>query len=63
VLALQSKADASTDPEVRTKATKAYYKALYQRMRDINPSLKDRIDRTEAAAIRRLERSAPGDDE
>jgi hypothetical protein len=59
VISLQSKADAASEPDAQLKATKAYYKALYGKMREVNPSMKDRIDRTEAAAMRRLERSVP----
>jgi hypothetical protein len=56
VFALQSKADSASDPDAQIKATRDYYKALYERMRQINPSMKDRIDRTERAALRRLDR-------
>ncbi len=51
---LQSKADATTGDEAKT-ATRRYYRALYEKMRQIDPSLKDRIDRTEEATLRRVE--------
>ena len=51
---LQAKADAATGDDEKA-ATRRYYKALYGKMREIDPSVKDRIDRTEAAALRRLE--------
>jgi hypothetical protein len=51
---LQAKADAATGDEAKT-ALRKYYKALYGKMREIDPSVKDRIDRTEAAALRRVE--------
>jgi hypothetical protein len=52
---LQAKADAATGDDAKT-ATRHYYKALYAKMREIDPTVKDRIDRTEAAALRRLEK-------
>ena len=51
---LQAKADAATGDEAKT-AMKRYYRALYDKMRDIDPTLKDRIDRTEDATLRRVE--------
>jgi hypothetical protein len=32
-----------------------YYKALYGKMLELEPTLKDRIDRAEAASLRRVE--------
>jgi hypothetical protein len=51
---LQAKADSATGDDA-TAATRRYYKALYEKMREIDPALKDRIDRTEAATLRRVE--------
>jgi hypothetical protein len=51
---LQAKADSAVGDEARV-ATRRYYKALYQKMRKIEPSLTDRIDRTEDASMRRVE--------
>jgi len=52
---LQAKADEASGDNAKT-ASRRYYKALYGKMREIDPSLNDRIDRTEAAALRRVER-------
>jgi hypothetical protein len=51
---LQSKADSATGDEGKA-ATRKYYKALYGKMRDIDPGIKERIDRTEAATLKRVE--------
>ncbi len=51
---LQSKADSATGDEAKA-ATRRYYRALYEKMREIDPTLKDRIDRTEEATLRRVE--------
>ena len=40
--------DAKTDDE-QTAAFQEYRRALYQKMRDLEPSLKDRIDEAESA--------------
>jgi hypothetical protein len=50
---LQAKADNATGDDVKP-ASRRYYKALYEKMREIDPSVKDRIDRTEAASLRRV---------
>jgi hypothetical protein len=55
---LQSKADSATGDDVKS-ASRRYYKALYEKMREIDPSVKDRIDRTEAATMRRVEQETP----
>ena len=54
VLSLQDKADTAIGEDEQKAASKIYYKALFDKMREIEPSLKDRIDRTEAATLRRL---------
>ncbi len=51
---LQSKADAATGDEAKA-AMRRYYRALYEKMREIDPTVKDRIDRTEEATLRRVE--------
>jgi hypothetical protein len=51
---LQSKADSATGDDA-TAASKRYYHALYDKMREIDSSIKDRIDRIEAATLRRVE--------
>lgn len=53
---LQEKSDSAEPGPAQKKATQQYYEALYNKMRKLDPSLKERIDRTEAAAMRRLER-------
>jgi type VI secretion system secreted protein VgrG len=54
ILDLQSKADSATGDDA-IAASKRYYRALYEKMRDLDPGIKDRIDRTEAATLRRVE--------
>jgi len=54
IMDMQSKADSVTGDDAKA-ATKRYYRALYDKMRDIDPTLKDRIDRTEAATLRRVD--------
>jgi len=56
VLKLQDKADTATSDDEQKAASKQYYKALFDKMRELDSSLKDRIDRTEAATLRRLEK-------
>jgi len=51
---LQAASDSATGDDARA-ASRRYYKALFEKMRQIDPSVKDRIDRTEAAALRRVE--------
>ncbi|MGC3990079.1 MAG: hypothetical protein QM796_10450 [Chthoniobacteraceae bacterium] len=63
ILALQDKADAARDPDTQRSLTKAYYRALFDKMRDIDPTLKDRIDRIEAATIKRLQTTGASQDE
>jgi hypothetical protein len=55
---LQNAADSATGDDAKA-AMRRYYKALYEKMRDIDPSIKDRIDRTEAATMRRVEAANP----
>lgn len=56
VAELKEKSDSAGDDKTHA-ASKAYYKALFGKMRKLDGSLKNRIDRMEAATYRRLERS------
>jgi hypothetical protein len=51
---LRQKSDAALDPEEGRKAMRAYNKGLYRKMRSIDPSIKERIDATESAIMRKL---------
>jgi len=51
---LRAKVDASKNDESANKAMRSYLKALYGRMRSIEPSLEERINMTEAAALRAI---------
>ncbi len=54
ILALKEKADnASTDEESR-RALRSFNKALFNKMRQLDPTIKDRADRVEAALMKRL---------
>ena len=55
---LQAAADTATGDEAKT-ASRRYYKALFSKMREIDPTVTDRINRTEAAALRRVEQENP----
>ena len=55
---LQEAADSATGGDYKP-ARRRYLKALYEKMREIDPALKDRIDRTEAAALRRADKENP----
>ena len=52
VIELRGKADASTREDDAQRLTRAYLRTLYGRMRTLEPTLKERIDLTEAAALR-----------
>ena len=54
---LREQMDAAVGDEQRQRATRRYYSALFDKMREIDPSLKARINRMEAAAKRRMGRS------
>lgn len=60
VRSLQEKADNASNDDDQRKASKAYYKALYGRMRSLDESLKPRIDRMEAATLKRLDEQTIG---
>jgi len=51
---LRAKADNAADEAEARRAMRGYNKALFARMRRIEPSLKERIDGTEAALMKRL---------
>ena len=52
---LQDKADNAQNDDEQRKASKEYYKALYGKMRKLDPSLKEHIDRVENVTIKRLD--------
>jgi hypothetical protein len=52
VLELRAKADSATDNAEADRLTRAYLRTLYGKMRSLDPQLKDRINLTEAAALR-----------
>ncbi len=54
IVELKHKADATPDEAEGRKALRAYNRALYNKMRRIDPSIKDRIDRIEAGVMKRL---------
>ncbi|MEI6872085.1 MAG: hypothetical protein WCL08_07360, partial [Verrucomicrobiota bacterium] len=51
---LRAKADAAKTDDAANKAMRAYLHALYEKMREITPSLEERISLTETAAIKAL---------
>jgi hypothetical protein len=55
VKALKEKADSATGEEEGRQALRAYNKALFQKMRSLDSSIKDRVDRMETAVLKRLE--------
>ena len=55
IQALQDKADNATSDDEHRKASKDYYKALYGKMRKIDPSLKEHINGVENARMKRFE--------
>ena len=54
VRSLKARADDAATEEESRKALRAYNKALFEKMRKVDGSLSDRIDRMEAAMLRRL---------
>ncbi len=55
IVALKEKADAANDEEDGRNALRAYNKALFQKMRTIDGSIRERIDLMEDAVMKRLE--------
>lgn len=51
---LRGKADLATSDEESRKALRAYNKAMFKRMKEIDPSITDHVDRMEAAVLKRL---------
>ena len=51
---LRSKADLAPTEDESRKALRAYNKAMFKRMKEIDPSIKDHVDRMEAAVMSRL---------
>jgi antigen KI-67 len=52
---LKEKADTATTEEEARKAQRAYNKALFNKMRGIDASIKDRVDSIEAVIMKRLD--------
>jgi hypothetical protein len=57
VAELRAKTDAAKTDEAANRAMRAYLKALYSKMKTLEPSLEERIDMTEAAALRAVPQS------
>ena len=51
---LRGKADLAPSEDESRKALRVYNKAIFKRMKEIDPSIKDRVDRMEAAVMSRL---------
>ena len=51
---LKEKADNAPDDSEGQKAMRTYNRALFEKMRKLDPSIKERIDGTEAALLKRL---------
>ena len=51
---LKEKADGAPTEEDARKALRDYNKALFKRMREIDPSIRERVDRMETAVLNRL---------
>jgi hypothetical protein len=54
VRTLKEKADAAANEEEGRRALRAYNKALFDKMRAIDPTIKERIDAMEAGVMKRL---------
>lgn len=54
VAGLKNKAENAPEGAEARKVMRAYNKALYEKMRKLEPGLKDRIDGTEAAVMKRI---------
>ena len=55
ILALQAKADSAPTEEDHRKLSRAYYKALFEKMRKLDPSLKEHIGRMESVTLKRID--------
>jgi len=60
IKALQDKADSASDQD-QVAASKAYYKALFKKIRALDPTLSDHVDRMEKAMMRKLDGGGSGD--
>ena len=57
--ALKQKMDAATaDGDIKQTA-REYYKALFTKMRKMDPSIKDHVDRMETAVMKRIDAGKP----
>ncbi len=56
----RTKADNASSDDERRQAMREYYRLLFSKMRKLDSSLGDRIERMEGAAFRRLDRSGGG---
>ncbi len=54
LLALKTKADSTTDTDEAKRASLAYNRALFRKIRDTEPSLDAYVDRLEQAVLKRL---------
>lgn len=54
IVELKEKADLAKTQEAGARAMRAYLRALYGKMRTLEPSLEERIDLTEAAALKAI---------
>ena len=52
--ALKDKCDAASGAEEAREASIIYYRALFRKIREMDPSLTDRANQAEAAIVRRL---------
>lgn len=59
IIALKEKADAAASEEEGRQALRAYNKALFQKMRTLDSSIRERVDLMEDAVMKRLEPTSP----
>jgi hypothetical protein len=59
ISALKEKLDSASSDDEQRELSKEYYRALFNKMRKLDGSMKDRIDRMDAATQRRLNRHPP----
>ena len=57
ILELREKADLAKTEEAGTRAMRAYLRALYGKMRALEPRLEERISLTEAAALKAVSKA------
>lgn len=56
---LKEKLDSASSDDEQREVSKEYYRALFNKMRKLDGSMKDRINRMEAATQRRLNKRPP----